>query len=105
MRYVRVALLRFLVAAYSCAASASPAADQWASWSAETTNLLKAGDYPYALRLADRTIDEMITMLGAGKEATEVFAVVKSGGVMRRPETRKRIALRRSTVRARSVHQ
>lgn len=50
--------------------------DRWNGWMAESAAHLKSGEHKAALRLANRTIKEMIDQLGPGDASTEMFGTV-----------------------------
>jgi|SRR5215212_3084382 len=68
----------FLLTFFTLAASADPkpVLDRWNGWMAESASHLKAGQYHPALKLANRTIAEMIDQLGPGDASTEMFGTV-----------------------------
>lgn len=47
----------------------------WSKRMADTSAALRAEDYQRALKLADRTVAEMVEMLGPGKASEEMFGV------------------------------
>lgn len=49
---------------------------RWNEATADEADHLKRGEYAKALKIANRTIDEMVDMLGPGQAATELFGIV-----------------------------
>lgn len=70
-------LLIILTTAVSASAAGSEKAviDAWNRRMQETVTLLKAQDHRAALRLANRTVSEMVEMLGPGDAATAAFGL------------------------------
>src|SRR5687768_17387723 len=73
----RPLIFLFLMQALATSAAARDGArellDSWSRRMAETESALKAEDYKDALRLANRTITEMVERLGPGEGSAELF--------------------------------
>lgn len=76
----RIAFLTALIslAAFSAAADddAKSTLNRWNGWMAESAAHLQSGDYRHALKLTNRTIEEMVDQLGPGDASTELFGTV-----------------------------
>jgi TonB family protein len=69
-------LLSFSLLTLTASADSKDVLDRWNGWMAESASHLKSGDHKAALKLADRTIREMIDQLGPGDASTELFGTV-----------------------------
>lgn len=72
------AVLMVLFAMNAFADGANKTAVRWNRDMAESSELLKRGEYDRALKIADRTIREMLDRLGTGDAATQAFGIVIS---------------------------
>ncbi len=75
MKFLAVATLAFM----SLAASQSETqrtVDRWQRRIQQSSELLKAGSYEKALRIADDLVNEMVERLGPGDAETESFGIV-----------------------------
>ena len=75
---MRPALVAVSLSLFALTASAGPkpVLDRWNGWMAESASHLKSGDHRAALKIANRTIKEMIDQLGPGDASTELFGTV-----------------------------
>ena len=72
------AVLVVMFASDAFAADVNETAVRWQRDMAESSDLLKRGEYASALKIADRTIREMLDNLGTGDAATQAFGIVVS---------------------------
>ncbi|HUP62704.1 MAG TPA: energy transducer TonB [Thermoanaerobaculia bacterium] len=74
---IRCLLLCFVFAhaAFAANSHTRDVLDSWSRRMSETSAALKAEEYQRALKLANRTIGEMVEMLGPGEASAELFGI------------------------------
>jgi TonB family protein len=70
------AVILFTLFTWTASAGTKEVLERWNGWMAESASHLKAGEHKAALKLANRTIKEMIDQLGPGDASTEMFGTV-----------------------------